>query len=201
MISPLCRAGLLDTPEEFNSAMATPQCYRVEWRMVEDHSLTVQMVTHMCSLCSSARCTRVQSRTGACTILQSLTVQMATLHNVTEWRITVKMATPLHCRVYNVTEWRMLEDQCLTVQMAAPPQCYRVKNGTGPVQMATPPQWVWSYVDAATKAVYGDRQFWLVAMLHSNINERQKRCIHPSTLKYSWKIKVVYTGCNATLKY
>ena len=57
--------------------------------------------------------------------------------------------------------------------MATPPQCCRVKNGTGPVQMATPPQWVWSYVDAATKAVYGDRQFGLVAMLHSNINERR----------------------------
>ena len=161
-MSPLCRAGLHDTPEEFNSAMATPpQCYRVEWRMVQDQSFKVQMASAVqCSLCSSARCTRIQSWTGASTILQSLTVQMAT-----------------------------------------PPQCYRVKNGTGPVQRATPPQWVWSYVDAATKAVYGDRQFWLVAMLHSNINERQKWCIHPSTLKYWWKIKVVYTGCNATLKY
>ena len=29
-------------------------------------------------------------------------------------------------------------------------------------------------MDAATKAVYGDWQFWLVAMLHSNINERQR---------------------------
>ena len=113
MISPLCRAGLHDTPEEFNSAMATPpQCHRVEWRMVQEQSFTVQMVTHLCSLCSSARCTRIQSRTGACTILQSLTVQMATLHNVTEWRMVQEQ-----CKwqlLYNVTEWR------ITVQMATP---------------------------------------------------------------------------------
>ena len=178
----LCSAVLHDTPEEFNSANGNSSTILQSTRAVP-YSATIGLSTILQSRVNNGTRPELYSANGKCSAVQSVQFCIHqnselnwSLHNITEpHSANGNSSTMLQSEEWYRTSangnlstmlWRMVQDQCKAVQMA------------------TPPQWVWSYVDAATKAVYGDRQFWLVAMLHSNINERQKWCIHPSTLKY-----------------